>query len=66
MKLTINGEAHLIDGARKVSELLVVLNVDVANLVVELNEELVPPEKYAATILCEGDRIELVRFVGGG
>ena len=37
-----------------------------AKVVVELNEQIIPKDAYAATALHEGDRLELVQFVGGG
>jgi len=66
MKLTVNGETHLVDGASTLDELLTLLNVTRQNLVVELNGEVVNVDRYAATKLTDGDQLELVRFVGGG
>lgn len=66
MKLAVNGETHVVDGANTLDELLVLLNVTRQNLVVELNGEVIAPELYAQTALHEGDQLELVRFVGGG
>jgi thiamine biosynthesis protein ThiS len=33
---------------------------------VELNRDIVPRDRWAATLLKEGDRLEVVHFVGGG
>jgi thiamine biosynthesis protein ThiS len=33
---------------------------------VELNHDIVPRDRWAATLLQEGDRLEVVHFVGGG
>lgn len=35
-------------------------------IVVELNEEILPKANYAATVLKDGDVVEIVNFVGGG
>ncbi len=35
-------------------------------IAVELNEEILPKENYAATVLKDGDVVEIVNFVGGG
>lgn len=35
-------------------------------IVVELNEEILPKDRYAETILKDGDCMEIVTFVGGG
>lgn len=35
-------------------------------IAVELNGEILPKAKYSDTTFCDGDRIEIVNFVGGG
>lgn len=35
-------------------------------IAVELNEEILPKTNYAATVLKDGDVVEIVNFVGGG
>jgi len=42
------------------------LGLDVRKVAVERNLEIVPRSAYAATILGDGDRLEIVNFVGGG
>jgi len=66
MNLTVNGEAHVVDGVATLGELLRVMNVSTKNLAVEINEKMLKPEQYETTPINDGDRIELVRFVGGG
>jgi thiamine biosynthesis protein ThiS len=39
---------------------------DPRGIAVERNREIVPKSEHAATVLGEGDQIELVQFVGGG
>lgn len=65
-RLTVNGEPHEVTGVRTVAELLEVMDVSRSNLVVEFNGNVLQPEEYDATVLAEGDALELVRFVGGG
>ena len=48
------------------AELVERLGLDVRKVAVERNLEIVPRSAYAATILGEGDRLEIVNFVGGG
>lgn len=48
------------------SELLEELRLQPDSVVLELNREIVPKEKYASTNLLEGDALEIVHFVGGG
>ncbi len=66
MRLTVNGEIHELHGLVTLGELLAAMNVSTQRLAVELNGEVLNPDRYETTKLSEGDRLELVRFVGGG
>jgi len=46
--------------------LLSELKLNPDTIVAELNREVIPKGKYAEVTLSEGDRLELIRFVGGG
>ncbi|HUZ12007.1 MAG TPA: sulfur carrier protein ThiS [Caulobacteraceae bacterium] len=65
MRLTINGEATEV-AALSIADLIGRLGLDGRKLAIERNLEIVPRSAYAATPLAEGDRIEIVAFVGGG
>ncbi|MFN4310600.1 MAG: sulfur carrier protein ThiS [Ferrovibrio sp.] len=66
MQLTINGEAREMGGAATVAELLSALSLDARKIAIELNREIVPRSAYAETALNDGDKIEIVHFIGGG
>ena len=66
MQLVINGEARGGLHARDLAGLVAELGLDARKVAVERNLEIVPRSLYAATPLNDGDRIELVQFVGGG
>ncbi|MFN4274783.1 MAG: sulfur carrier protein ThiS [Ferrovibrio sp.] len=66
MQLTINGEAREMGGAATVAELLTALSLDARKIAIELNREIVPRSAYAETGLNDGDKIEIVHFIGGG
>lgn len=66
MRLTINGEARDVAGATTVAELLATLELDARKIALELNREIVPRSVYDDTALSDGDRIEIVHFIGGG
>ena len=66
MQLTVNGEAREVPGGVTVAALVTLLGLDRRKLAVERNLEIVPRSAFAATALCDGDRIEIVAFVGGG
>ena len=66
MRLTINGEARDLDPVATVSELITALSLDTRKVAVERNLEIVPRSLHAATPVAEGDRFEIVHFIGGG
>ena len=49
-----------------VSDYLEQENYNVKHIVVEYNLEIIPKERYAQTILKDGDEVEIVSFMGGG
>ena len=66
MRLTVNGEERTFSGVADIAALVRALGLDTKKLAVERNLEIVPRSLYAATALTDGDRIEIVAFVGGG
>ncbi len=66
LTITINGETRSLNGALSVRDLLSSLGMDPAKVAVERNLEIVPRSQYAAAIVGEGDRLEIVHFIGGG
>ena len=66
MKLTINGEDREFGPISTVSSLLAQLGIKADRVAVELNRELIPRNRWAATELSDGDKLEIVHFVGGG
>ena len=65
MDVTLNGEAKTLDAGTTVAALLVALGVPGEHTAVELNGELLDRAEYGRG-LEDDDRIEVVRFVGGG
>lgn len=66
MKLILNGEPRHLVGPASVAELLRQMGIDRAKVAVECNLEIVPKSAYDATLLAEGDKVEIVAFIGGG
>jgi thiamine biosynthesis protein ThiS len=66
MKLEINGESRDFSSALTLDSLLEQLGMKQDRVAVELNHELLPREQWSVTHLAEGDRLEIVHFVGGG
>ena len=66
MRLTINGEERSFEGVRDLAGLVRALGLDGRKVAVERNLEIVPRSTYARVLLSDGDRLEIVQFVGGG
>ena len=66
MRLTINGEERSFEQALDLAGLVGLLGLDVRKVAVERNLEIVPRSTYARVLLADGDRLEIVQFVGGG
>jgi sulfur carrier protein len=69
MKLQINGEDREFAPAETsftLAALVEQLGMKADRVAVELNRDIVPRDRWPATNLKEGDRLEMVHFVGGG
>jgi len=66
MDITVNGEDKRVEGPITVAGLLAALELEPRKIAVERNLEIVPKSLFGETALCDGDRIEIVQFVGGG
>ena len=66
MKLIINGEKRSFDASITVENLLGQIGLDARKVAVERNLEIVPKSKYKRILLNDGDKLEIVHFIGGG
>jgi sulfur carrier protein len=66
MNLTLNGETRAFAGVADIAGLVATLGLDARKVAVERNLEIVPKSAYGKTALADGDRIEIVHFIGGG
>ena len=66
MRLTINGEEQTLQDVPTLAALIESLGMKPDRVAVELNREIVQRGKWAETALKDGDRLEIVHFVGGG
>ena len=62
----VNGERRAIDGQMNVQELLQRLGVPEQVVIVERNLKIVPRDSYGEEPVEAGDKLELVRLMGGG
>lgn len=66
MQIILNGEPRNITEGMTVAMLVNTLDGDPRGIAIELNREIVPKSAHAATVLQDGDKLEVVQFVGGG
>jgi sulfur carrier protein len=66
MTIQVNGQPREVNECVTVADLLGDLGVRQPHVAVELNLEVVPRGQHSDTILCDGDRLEIVTLVGGG
>ncbi len=66
MQLFINGEAKTFSGVETLGALIEQLGMKGDRVAVELNRDIVPRAQWNESMLQEGDRLEIVHFVGGG
>ncbi len=66
IEVTINGEPRGLEGPLTVAGLLDLLGLAGGKVAVERNREIVPRSTYGEVAVADGDRYEIVRFIGGG
>ena len=66
LHIVLNGETKSLESCLSIAELLNQLGINNRYCAVEQNEQLVPRERHAETMLQDGDRVEVVTLVGGG
>ncbi len=67
MKITVAGENKEYKEGLTLPELIELEHVDMPDYVtVSINEEFVPSEEKAKTLLKDGDNVEFLYFMGGG
>jgi thiamine biosynthesis protein ThiS len=66
VKIVLNGEEREAPAGATLHDLIAGLAVAPERVAVELNREVVRRTRWRETVLAEGDRVEVVHFVGGG
>ncbi len=66
MKIIVNGEEKEFNRELTISELVKELGIKVPNFAVAVGMDVIPKSEYDTYKLKEGDRVEIVHFVGGG
>jgi sulfur carrier protein len=72
LNIQLNGQPHAISGTQladhsaTMDELISLLGFKADRIAVELNGNIVPRTRWSETTVHDGDRLEIVHFVGGG
>lgn len=66
MLIHINGEQKEVAAGTSVADVVNTLDGDPRGIAIERNLEIVPKSQHGSVLLEEGDRLEVVQFVGGG
>jgi thiazole synthase len=66
LNVTLNGETKSIQNGLTVRSMLASLGLDPAKIAVERNLQIVPRSTYDQVAVSDGDRFEIVHFIGGG
>ena len=66
MQIWVNGEARTAPEGQTLRELVEALGLSPQGVAVEVNRDVVPRSAHADHVLHEGDRVEVVRAIGGG
>lgn len=66
MRLFINGEEKTLADSLTLVQLIEQLGMKGDRVAVELNRDIVARAQWPETLLTDGDRLEIVHFVGGG
>jgi thiamine biosynthesis protein ThiS len=66
MKVRVNGRDVELAGPTALLDYLAQLGIDPRAVAVEINERILDRSEFVKNVLHEGDRVEIVRMVGGG
>jgi|TARA_Y100000588_G_C13486618_1_gene599151 thiamine biosynthesis protein ThiS len=66
MQIILNGTEKNFQDQISIATLIRELGLDKRKIAVERNREIVPRTAFNSVSLCEGDKIEIVHFIGGG
>jgi thiamine biosynthesis protein ThiS len=66
MRVQINGESREVADAGNLAALIEALGMKADRIAVELNGDIIQRGKWAETPVHDGDKLEVVHFVGGG
>jgi thiamine biosynthesis protein ThiS len=66
LRIVLNGEQFELDEPMSVNALLAKLDIDPRRVAVEHNLAILRRHRFEDVVVNDGDRVEIVNFVGGG
>jgi thiazole synthase len=64
--IMVNGESKQIASGQSILDLVQSLNLPAERLAVEHNRKIIKRDQWSTQVLVDGDKVEIVQFVGGG
>lgn len=66
IKIILNGEEKILENSISMADLIEELKLDTKKIAIEKDLEIIHPEQFSTTFLQEGNKVEIVHFIGGG
>lgn len=66
MNIVVNGSQHELAGSGTLDQLLKELDIVPERVAIMVNDKVIPKAGRAGVVLNEGDRVEILTFIGGG
>ena len=66
MEISLNGQTEVVQDGISLAQLIQQTIPQTMRIAVEVNQEIIPRSRHAACVLNSGDRVEIVRAIGGG
>jgi sulfur carrier protein len=66
MEIVVNGKTETLDKEISVVELLEQLGIAKPGTAIAINNQIVPRDSHTTARICDGDRVEIIRPIGGG
>ena len=66
MKIFINGIEHIYKNGLTIEKLISELGYSNQRIAIELNKEIITRSEYANRLIVDGDKLEIIKAIGGG
>ena len=64
--IMLNGKEHKLKANKTILDFIRELGIEKKNFAVEINRKIVRRKEYDKYLLKDGDKVEIIHFVGGG